>query len=293
MAWSRSYGSKVSCSDGLNPSVCNFFDFSRKDGFGRRRRVDARRLDRNHKVTALLQKVLRVETNDTRLIRLRYIGKDGVNHANQHAVFLRVTRVFDDGNDIGALLRHVDQIATRTVGKLYGVYGTFRTDEIRAVRHRGTRRTTEVQQLGPGLDVNVVETAENARGNLRTERVPHAVLRLRTISLIDRNTLFTVHTFTDNHVSRHERILLAPRDEDAFVTMLFDDDFRATLHAASTAASTAASAAASTATASAASSTAASTAASAISSSASATATATATATAAAETASATAASHW
>ena len=43
----------------------------------------------------------------------------------QHSIFMRVTSVFNDGNNIGPLLRYIDQIATRTMGKFNRIHKTF------------------------------------------------------------------------------------------------------------------------------------------------------------------------
>ena len=42
-------------------------------------------------------------TSGTHLVGLRHIGKDAVDHGDQHAVLVRVPRVLDDGNDVGSL----------------------------------------------------------------------------------------------------------------------------------------------------------------------------------------------
>jgi hypothetical protein len=38
------------------------------------------------------------------LVWLGHVGKDAVDHGHQHAILVRVTRVLDDGNHVGALL---------------------------------------------------------------------------------------------------------------------------------------------------------------------------------------------
>jgi hypothetical protein len=44
--------------------------------------------------------VVGVESNDTGLIGLGDIGKDDVDHLDEHAVFLGVTGVFYDGCEV-------------------------------------------------------------------------------------------------------------------------------------------------------------------------------------------------
>ena len=45
------------------------------------------------------------------LVGLGHISEDTVHHRNQHPVLVRVSRVLDDGDNIGPLLRHVQQVA--------------------------------------------------------------------------------------------------------------------------------------------------------------------------------------
>ena len=66
-------------------------------------------------MSAVLEKVVRVECHDSSLIRLRHVGEYHVDHAQEHAILVRVAGVLDDRYDVGALLGHVDEIATRAV----------------------------------------------------------------------------------------------------------------------------------------------------------------------------------
>ena len=97
----------------------------RKHSLRRGRRVDARRLDRNDAVASVLQEVLGVDADDTRLVRLRHIREDRIHHAHQHAVLERVTRVLDDRNNIRTRFRHIDQVTTGTVRELHCVHQTL------------------------------------------------------------------------------------------------------------------------------------------------------------------------
>lgn len=83
-------------------------------------------------MSSILEEVLGVEGDNTSLIRLSYISKNCVNHANlnvdnknynfvqyfiffgsyQHAVFMWVTSIFNDGNDICALFGNINQVPT-------------------------------------------------------------------------------------------------------------------------------------------------------------------------------------
>lgn len=69
-----------------------------EDGFGFGSGVDAAGLDRNDKVTARLEEVVRVERDNTRLIGLGNVSKDAVDHADKHSVLPWVACVLDDGH---------------------------------------------------------------------------------------------------------------------------------------------------------------------------------------------------
>ena len=94
-------------------------------GLGGGGRVDAAGLDGDHAVPAVLQEVLRVQTHDARLVRLRHVREDRVHHRHQDAVLQRMARVLDDRNDVRARLRHVQQVATRTMREFNRVDGAL------------------------------------------------------------------------------------------------------------------------------------------------------------------------
>ena len=94
--------------------------------------------------------MLRVESDDARLVGLRDVGEDGVHHADEHAVLLRVARLLDDGDDVGALLGHVDEVTAGAVRELNAVDDTLGADDVRAVGHGGAGGA-EVGSFVPGL----------------------------------------------------------------------------------------------------------------------------------------------
>jgi hypothetical protein len=49
------------------------------------------------------------------LVWLGYIRENDVNHGYQHAVFLGVTGVLNDGDYVGSLFGHVDQVTAGAV----------------------------------------------------------------------------------------------------------------------------------------------------------------------------------
>ena len=97
-------------------------DFSPEHSLRCSRRVNTAGLNGNDRVSTVLEKVVRVERDDTRLIRLSDIGKDAVHHPNEHAVFERMTSVLNDGDDVGAGFGNVDQVTTGPMGEFDSVY---------------------------------------------------------------------------------------------------------------------------------------------------------------------------
>mmetsp|Transcript_14308 Transcript_14308/g.42396 ORF Transcript_14308/g.42396 Transcript_14308/m.42396 type:complete len:282 (-) Transcript_14308:213-1058(-) len=158
--------------------------------------VDAVGLDRDDRVAFVLEEERGVERDDARLVGLRDVGEDAVDHADEHPVLLRVARVLDDRDDVCALLRDVDQVAARAVGELDGVDAARLADEVRDVRDRRARRGAEVEHLRAGLHPDGVDPAEDGGGELGAERVPDAVLDLGlllALALLHRDPLLAVH----------------------------------------------------------------------------------------------------
>ena len=58
-----------------------------------------------------------------------------------------VPGILNDGDDVGALLGNVEEIATGAVRELDGVDQTLRADKVGHVRDGGARGGTEVQNL--------------------------------------------------------------------------------------------------------------------------------------------------
>eukprot|EP00955_Chlamydomonas_euryale_P004876 52082-Chlamydomonas_euryale.AAC.10 len=89
-------------------------------------------------------------------------------------------------------------------------------DQVGAVRHRRAAGSAQIQQLCARLDVDVVNAGQHRRCQLGAERVPHAVLDLLAlVGTLDGDALLAVHGDAGHQVARHERVLLAARDEDA------------------------------------------------------------------------------
>ena len=72
-------------------------------------------------MSLVLQEHMSVHGDDTGLVRLCDIGKNDINHSDEHAVFVGVTGVFDDGDDVGAFFGDVDEVTAGTVREFDGV----------------------------------------------------------------------------------------------------------------------------------------------------------------------------
>ena len=76
-------------------------------------------------MTTVFKEISTVKGNNSGLISLGDISEDTINHRDEHSVFQGLSGITDDGDDVGSLLSHSDQISTRTVGEFDGIYNTF------------------------------------------------------------------------------------------------------------------------------------------------------------------------
>jgi hypothetical protein len=63
--------------------------------------------------------------SQTYLIGLGNVGKKDVDHRNKHSVFVGVTSVLNNGDNVGSLFGDFDQLTARTVRELYSIDGTL------------------------------------------------------------------------------------------------------------------------------------------------------------------------
>lgn len=213
---------------GLDTLLPHIVNFTGKHLGRRRRRVDTVGLDGNDDGAAVLEEVVGVEGDDTRLVGLGDVGEDDVDHLDEHSVFLRVSGVVDDGDDVGSLLGHTDQLSTGTVREFDGVDDTVGADNVRDVGDGRARGGTEVEDLGSGFDVDVVQTAQDTSSKLTPKRVPHSVLDFFLLAVRvgggDADPLLAVDGFAGRHVSGNEQVFLALGDVDTFVLVGFEGD---------------------------------------------------------------------
>ena len=67
---------------GLNPLIPQLHHLSREHCLRRSSRVDTIGLDRDNNPTSDFQELMRIQTDNARLIRLRDVGEDTVDHAD-------------------------------------------------------------------------------------------------------------------------------------------------------------------------------------------------------------------
>ena len=66
-------------------------------------------------------------------------------HQNdQLPVFVGMSGVFDDGNDVGSLFGYVDEVTTGSVREFHSVDEAFRAYDVGDVRDRGSGSSTQV-----------------------------------------------------------------------------------------------------------------------------------------------------
>jgi hypothetical protein len=151
--------------------------------FGWQGGVDAGGLDGDDEVASVLDEHRGVEAENTGLIWLSHIGEDHVNHGHEHSVLLGVSGVLNNGDDICALLGHIDEVTADTLGELDGVDGALGADQVGHVGHGGARGSADVENLAARLHVDVVTTTADAGGELGAEGVPGSVLSLLSVFL--------------------------------------------------------------------------------------------------------------
>lgn len=211
---------------GLDLLLTHLLDFAGEHNLGGGCGVDTAGLDGDEDTTTLLEEHVGVETDDTGLVRLGNVGEDHVNHGDKHAVAERVTGILNNGDNVGAVSGHADQITAGTVGELDSVNVAGRSDDISDVGDGSTTGTTDVENLGTGLHVDVVQTTKDTSGQLGTEGVPHTVLSLGDNTIItggglDRDTLLTVDSLTRSQVLGDQQILLTTAgNKDTSVTVV-------------------------------------------------------------------------
>jgi len=220
----------------LQSHVLEFINFVLKYDFRGVSGVDAVGLDRDYKVTAVLEEPLAVNGHDTGLVGLGDIGEDDVDHIDEHAVADRLPGVVDDGMDVGPLLAQVNEISPAPLRELNGIANTALTNDVTDMRHRGTRGGTEIEDLASGLHVDAGNASKDGGGELRPVWVPDPVFDLLVRCFIhDSDPLLIVDTLSGNHILGDEHILRSTGDKNALVTMR---DHNGLGTAASTASST-------------------------------------------------------
>merc|ERR1719350_1822053 len=123
--------------------------------------VDTVGLDRDDKVSPILEEVLRVKSHNPGLVRLSYISKHAVNHGDQHPVLVRVPGILYDWHHVSPLLGHVEQISARPVTELHCIHHPFRPHHIRHMAHCGATSSSQIQDLAAWWHVDLIYSSQD------------------------------------------------------------------------------------------------------------------------------------
>merc|ERR1719233_1136321 len=109
--------------------------------------VDTVSLDRDDKMSPILQEILRIECHYPSLVGLGHISKNTIHHGYKHTIFVGVSGIFNDGNHISPLLGNIEEIPARPVTKLHCVHHPLRSHNIRHVTYSGAASSSQIQNL--------------------------------------------------------------------------------------------------------------------------------------------------
>ena len=98
-------------------------------------------------MTFRFEEVVRIEGDDTSLVRLGDVGEDAVDHTDKHSVLVWVSGVLDNRNNICSRLGDVQQVPSGTVRELDSVDESLRTDDVGNVGHSCSRSSSQVKNL--------------------------------------------------------------------------------------------------------------------------------------------------
>jgi len=141
-------------------------------------------------VSAVLQELVSVQRNNTSLVRLGDVSEDDIHKREEHAVLVRMPGIFNDWDDVRALLGHVYKITTRPCRELDRIYQPLRTNYVGDVTDTGTTSSAKVENLCTWGDVNLIQTTQYTSSQFATERVPDAVLGLDFLPSFVGKTLY-------------------------------------------------------------------------------------------------------
>jgi hypothetical protein len=140
-------------------SFLHLLDLFGKDCFSWRRTIDTACLDTDNGSTSIFEEMRCVQNDDTSLIGLRNISKNRVYHSDQHSVFLRVSSILDDRDDIGSLFGHVDEISSTSMTEFNCINSAFWSDYISYVADTCSTGRSKIKHFLAWFDMNVVHTS--------------------------------------------------------------------------------------------------------------------------------------
>ena len=215
--------------------LLHFLHLARKHLLRSSRTVNTIRFDTHHHTSPDLEIIMRVQPHDPRLVRLGHIREDHVHHRHEHAVPQRMSRIFDDWDNVDAVRSHINQVAPAAMRELHCIHSSFGAYDVGHMTDRGPTRSAQVEYLTPRPYEDFVQTSENTGGKFAAKGVPDSVfdfrrsvnftVRRRYQAIFNRDTFFAVDRFARFEVSGDEEIFFAPSDEYAGVAMRFLEEF--------------------------------------------------------------------
>ena len=170
--------------DGAEVLLLQSLDFVLVDNLGGEGGVNTGGLDGNDEVSTVLHEHVGVVSQDSSLIGLGDISEDNVDHRYKHSVFLGVSGILNNGDDVGTFLGHVDEVTSDSLGEFNGVDISLGSDEVGNVRNSSSGGGSEVEDLAAGLHVNVFTSSDDGGSELGAEGVPDSVFSFDSLFFI-------------------------------------------------------------------------------------------------------------
>jgi len=164
--------------------------------------------------------------NDSSLVGLCDISEDDVDHSHEEPVVLGFAGVVDDGDDVGSLLGHIDQISAHSVRKFHSVHHSSGSDDVRNVGNSGPWGAAEIEDSASGEDAGLWDATDDWGSDLGSVGVPDAVLNFLVVDF-HADALLVVDRLPGDQVLGHEAVLRTAGHEHAGHSVRLHEDFGA------------------------------------------------------------------
>lgn len=158
--------------------------------------IDTVGLDGDHEMSSVLKEILGIDSNDSGLIWLGDIGENDINHTDQESVLKGSSGISNNGDNIGSLLGHIYKVSSGSVGELDSIDGSLWSNKIGDVGDSGSTGSSEVENLGTWLDIDLTDTSNDGGSNFTSVWVPDSVLNFFSVGEVLTHSLFIVDTFS-------------------------------------------------------------------------------------------------